>query len=81
MNMKQWKISLLLALCLLVIFILGIIDFSSIINPNVGGRGQSLPAFLLVLYEKFGKTCVLSILIISVFLLFILSYFEKKKNK
>ena len=81
MNMKQWKLSLLLALSLLVIFIVGIIDFSSIIDPNIGGRGQSVPAFLLVLYDKFGKECVLSILIISIFLLLILSYFERKKNK
>lgn len=79
--MKQWKISLLLALCLLVIFIVGIIDFSSIIDPNIGGRGQFIPAFLLVLYKKFGKKCVLSILILFVFLLFILAYFEKKRNK
>lgn len=79
--MKQWKISLLLALSLLVIFIVGIIDFSGIIDPNIGGRGQSIPAILLVLYEKYGKKCVLSILIVSIFLLLILSYFEKKKNK
>lgn len=79
--MKQWKNSLCSAICLLIILIVGIIDISSIIDPNIGRRGKSISAFLLVLYEKFGKGTVLSTLILSICFFLILAYFEKKKDK
>ena len=79
--MKQWENSLCSAICLLIIFIVGIIDISSIIDPNIGRRGKSISAFLLVLYKKFGKGTVLSTLILSICFFLILAYFEKKKDK
>lgn len=79
--MKQWKCSLILGLCLLVILILGIINISNIVDPNIGGRGQSISAILLVLYNKFGGKAVLYVLMFLIIYLFILSYVEKKKNK
>lgn len=81
-DMQHWGYDLVIIICLIFLFIMGIKDYDVLVYPDYDGRGSSIMALIRLINRILGKRYVLLIIALLA-LLFGLSVVRKinKENK
>lgn len=80
--MKHWGYDLMCALCCLILFVLGIINYDTFLSYEGNGRGSSIGALMRLLNRLFDNMVVPLGLLLIVAIIFILNAYRKwRKSK